>query len=215
MAFSTDCLWLRCALGPQDLVALDRIAGDAGRPGGRIGWTEPDAAAALAPITRLIDRKALPGARLVRVVWFSKDSQSNWGVPWHQDRIIAVAERHDVPGFGNWSCKSGLWHCEPPQAILDAMLFVRVHLDDCDASNGAMEIARGSHAAGSVPMAEAAKVAETYPTECCSAQRGDVQILPMLVLHRSLPAQVDAPRRALRLDFAAAPLPMPLQWLAP
>ena len=166
------------------------------------------------PVTALIRRHALSGAALVRVVWFSKDAGANWGVPWHQDRVIAVAGRHDVPGFGPWSCKAGIWHCEPPLPVLEQMRFVRVHLDDCDATNGAMEIARGSQAAGPVPTVEAARIAAHYPNELCAARRGDVQILPMLVLHRSLPAATQAPRRALRLDFAAAELPEPLSWLA-
>ena len=92
--------------------------------------------------------------------------------------------------------------------------FVRVHLDDCDTSNGAMEIARGSQCEGPVPEGRAAEVAAKYVTEVCAARRGDIQILPMLVLHRSCPALSAEPRRALRLDYALADLPYPLEWRA-
>ena len=94
------------------------------------------------------------------------------------------------------------------------MRFIRVHLDDCDESNGAMEIAHGSEAEGMIPETLATEIAARYPLELCSARRGDIQILPMLVLHRSRPAATDAPRRALRLDYALTDLPAPLSWCA-
>lgn len=213
MTSAPDCQWLRGALHGAELGAIDRIADTAGRPGARLDWTDPAVARALAPVTALIDAAALPGARLVRTVGFTKDVANNWGVPWHQDRIIAVTDRHDAPGFGNWSCKAGQWHCEPPLAIFDMMRFVRLHLDDCDTENGAMQIALGSQTAGPVTAAEAATLADALPQETCTARRGDVQILPMLVLHRSPPARSTAPRRALRLDYATIDLPHPLQWV--
>jgi Phytanoyl-CoA dioxygenase (PhyH) len=206
-------LWLRDALGTGELAALDRIADHSGRPGFRVNWTDPAIAPALAPVAQAL-RSQFPNAKLSRVVWFAKDAQTNWGVPWHQDRVIAVADRHEVPGFHNWSQKAGVWHCEPPLHIFSMMRFIRVHLDDCDETNGAMEIARGSEAEGMVPEMRAAEIAARYPAEICSARRGDIQILPMLVLHRSRPATSDAPRRALRLDYALTDLPAPLSWCA-
>lgn len=207
-------LWLRRALNAAALADLDRIGEGASGPGGRVDWTDPAIAHALAPVTAALRSQALPNATLVRVVWFTKDSQSNWGVPWHQDRVIAVSERHAVSGFGNWSQKLGVWHCEPPTKVFAQMRFVRVHLDDCDAANGAMEIAVGSEGEGAVADGRAAEIASRYPAEVCKAQRGDIQILPMLVLHRSRAATSTAPRRALRLDYALGALPPPLAWRA-
>ncbi len=214
METPSDMLWLRGALDPAALNGLDQIADGASRPGGRVNWTEPEIAQALAPVTQIIAAQALPNARLVRVVWFNKDPTANWGVPWHQDRVIAVAERHDVLGFQNWSRKGEVWHCEPPVETFEHMRFVRVHLDDCDTNNGAMEIALGSEVEGVVPNASAAATAACYPASICTARRGDIQVLPMLVLHRSRPSQNSAPRRALRLDYAAVNLPPPLNWAA-
>ncbi|MFM2390214.1 MAG: hypothetical protein RLZZ437_1769 [Pseudomonadota bacterium] len=207
-------MWLRGAMNAAALTGLDQIGEGASGPGGRMDWTDPAIAQAFAPVTAILRSTALPDAALVRVVWFTKDSHSNWGVPWHQDRVIAVAEKHTVSGFGNWSQKRGVWHCEPPTAIFAQMRFVRVHLDDCDASNGAMEIAVGSESEGAVAEGDAAKIAARYPAEICEAQRGDIQILPMLVLHRSRPSTSTAPRRALRLDYALGTLPPPLAWRA-
>ena len=212
LAKGTSSRWLRNSLSSAELTALDRIAEGDGLAGGRVDWTIPDLASAFDPVTRLVRECALPDARLTRVVWFAKDAETNWGVPWHQDRVIAVQSRHDVEGFGNWSDKRGFWHCEPPLSLFDQMRFVRVHLDDCDDTNGAMEIAQGSEAEGLVPAASAKTVAERYQAELCTARRGDIQILPMLVLHRSLPSKTQSARRALRLDYAAFELPLPLTW---
>lgn len=206
-----DCLWLRAALDAAQLAALDKIASGDG-PGKRIGRPSDDTASALRPIRSLIDSHALPGARLVRVVWFSKGDTTNWGVPWHQDRVIAVNARADRPGFANWSQKAGIWHCDPPTSLLHRMRFVRVHLDDADDENGAMQIALGSHREGIIPEGQSEAVTARHLVEICTASRGDVQVLPMLTLHRSLPARSPAPRRAIRLDYAAEDLPPPLRW---
>lgn len=153
-----------------------------------------------------------PAAKPVRVVAFNKSQDTNWGVPWHQDRVISVAQKHEVDGFKNWALKTGVWHCEPPQDQLETMLFVRVHLDDTDETNDALKIAVGSHSRGIVPAAEAENIAAQFPLETCDAKRGDVLILKMLTCHSSAPSQSTAPRRVLRIDYAPAPLPEPLAW---
>src|SRR5450432_1223405 len=50
----------------------------------------------------------------VRVLFFDKTETANWSVPWHQDLLIAVAERIETPGFGPWSVKAGVIHVQPP-----------------------------------------------------------------------------------------------------
>ena len=207
--------WLRGALDTQALSALDAAFGLSGRPGARVGL---DAALrdVFAPGSALGLRldTLLPGARPVRALAFDKTPDQNWGVPWHQDRVIAVAARQDIPGYHNWSQKDGVWHCEPPPAVLDAMLFLRLHLDCADAGNGAMEIAVGSHRQGTVAANTATAIATSGPTEICTAARGDVLILHMLILHRSRPATDTRPRRTFRVDVSAMALPAPLDWAA-
>ena len=95
---------------------------------------------------------------------------------------------------------------------LERMLFVRVHLDGTDRSNGAMRIAWGRHDAGFVSAAEAADMASNYPEEVCEAKLGDILILKMLTLHGSKPSQMVSNRRAIRIDFASFDLPAPLRW---
>ena len=77
-----------------------------------------------------------PGAFAVRGLLFDKTPGANWGVPWHQDLTIAVRERVEAPGFGPWTVKAGIPHVRPPVGVLEGMLTLRVHLDDCDAARG-------------------------------------------------------------------------------
>ena len=192
-------IWLRRALDQDALAELDEFFRDVTRPENRLSLDE-NLRSALAPVDRQI-QKAIPKMHPVRALAFNKTTQTNWALPWHQDRVIATQERHELPGFRNWSQKESAWHCEPPEEILNQMLFVRVHMDDTNAESGAMEIAAGSHAAGLVKSDEAAEVAARYPTEVCTAARGDILILPMLTLHRSLAAPNPTARRVFRFGL--------------
>lgn len=206
-------VWLRNAVSNEDLALFDRAADASAKAGQRLDMSKA-LREALSEDSSLVSavRRLAPHTHPVRIVAFNKSESANWGVPWHQDRVIGVAERADVAGYVNWTNKSGIWHCEPPESILDEMLFVRVHLDDTDQTNGAMEIAVGSHAEGVVEFARANTAASSYPIETCSAKRGDVLILKMLTLHASKPAKVKSGRRVLRIDFSPSHLPSPLAW---
>lgn len=74
----------------------------------------------------ILGEKAFP----VRGIFFDKNPQANWGVPWHQDVTIAVKQRIDTSGFAPWTIKGGVYHVQPPIPILERMLTLRIHLDD-------------------------------------------------------------------------------------
>ena len=203
-------------MGEADLAPFDNLRDLGARPGVRLSAGEGlhDALGAEGRLTRLMQgiRDGDRAMQAVRVVSFNKSIDENWGVPWHQDRVVAVGERHEVDGFSNWSCKGGVWHCESPQVVLNEMLFVRVHLDDAEGESGNMEIALNSHRLGKVASQDAARAAQEFEREVCYAKRGDVLVLEMLTLHRSLPSKSSTPRRVFRLDYSAAHLPEPLVW---
>lgn len=207
-------VWFRGAVPDDELRQLDAMLNTEAKPGVRIDPSEQK--------SKLLSDGAVgqaiatlnPAARPVRLVGFNKTATSNWSVPWHQDRVIVVSDCVDVEGFGNWSKKAGVWHCEPPAEVLDAMIFVRVHLDAAGSDNGAMEIALGSHRLGVVAADAAADAARRCPTELCLGQRGDVLALNMLTLHRSSRSDGALPRRTLRIDYATQSLPTPLAWAA-
>ena len=84
----------------------------------------------------------------VRGLLFDKTPSANWKVTWHQDLTIAVRERRDAAGFGPWSVKQGVPHVQPPIAILQRMIAVRVHLDECGPENGPVRVISRSHTSG-------------------------------------------------------------------
>ena len=199
-------VWFRRALSDVSLRALDKSAGVEGRPGERlatlVGTQDVDALA----------QKLLPGARPVRVVAFNKTEASNWTLPWHQDRVVALRERIETPDFSNWTKKSGIWHAEPPIELLERMIFARIHLDPSDAENGCLQVALGTHSRGKIAAADADAVAGAASIEDCVAERGDVLFAKALILHRSSPSRTNAGRRAVRIDYSAEPLPPALEW---
>lgn len=203
-------VWLRGALSFAELEDI-RAALAEGGVGQRASLDSPLGKATCAAGVMSDLHRHLPGLHPVRLVAFAKDEAANWGVPWHQDRIVAVKDRVELPGFTNWSQKAGIWHCEPPLDVLAQMVFLRIHLDDNTAGNGAMEIACGSHKAGRISADRAAEVARGHDIRITEAAAGDVLICKMLTLHRSQPSQSGAPRRVLRLDLAAGDLPAPLE----
>lgn len=111
----------------------------------------------------------LPSARIVRLTLFNKSPDHNWSLPWHQDRVIAVKDRHEVPGFINWTRKDSYWHCEPPRQILEDMMFARIYLDDTDVIGGDLEMALKSHSFGKI-------VAGDIPDRLINAKLKDVWV---------------------------------------
>ena len=205
-------VWLRDAVSANDLQNLRDVSISGDGPGARVARADPlfRAVAQLPVIDQIANM--FPGQRPVRLIRFDKLGGSNWAVPWHQDRVIATAAQADLEGFENWSQKSGAWHCEPPEAVLQNMLFVRLHVDPSTAENGAMEIAEGSHRHGSVPSDQASHIAARHKTWVTTAEPGDVLILHMLTLHRSGRATDTSGRASLRIDFSPDRLPAPLNW---
>lgn len=150
--------------------------------------------------------------RSVRAILFDKNPDTNWYVTWHQDLAIPVLARHEVPGYGPWSIKDGVPHVQPPAAILQNMISLRIHLDDCFASNGPVRYLPGSHVAGILDPAEIAMRRDRSTPIVCTAARGDIIAMRPLVLHSSAEAESPAQRRVLHVEFACDDLPSPLEW---
>ena len=151
-------------------------------------------------------------AFVARSIFFDKTPQANWRVAWHQDLTIAVQAKIEVAGFTAWSVKAGAVHVQPPVSVLERMLTVRLHLDDCAASNGALQVIADSHTAGRLDASDIAQWrAEKRPT-ICAVSRGGALLMRPLLLHASLPAREPNHRRVVHLEFASEPLPGGLKW---
>jgi hypothetical protein len=183
-------------------------------PGVRIG-SAPALRAMLAvdgPIGGIAASALGPEARAVRAVLFDKTAARNWALGWHQDRTIVVEERADADGFGPWTVKAGLIQVEPPFAILEWMVTIRVHLDPVDATNAPLRIVPGSHRLGRLPEASIKHLVEDRGERECLANRGDVWLYATPIVHGSRAADPPRRRRVLQVDYAAVDLPAPLRW---
>ncbi len=183
-------------------------------PGARLE-VEPGVASLLAvdgAVGRIAAGFIGSAAMPVRVVLFDKSPDSNWIVAWHQDRTIAVRERHETPGFGPWSTKHGVLHVAPPITVLNGMVTLRLHLDPVDTSNAPLVVAAGSHRFGYIQADTAIDRASSCGAIACEAQAGDVWAYSTPILHMSARSTGDQRRRVLQIDYAATALPEPLEW---
>jgi ectoine hydroxylase-related dioxygenase (phytanoyl-CoA dioxygenase family) len=168
---------------------------------------------AFSPAMRaLVDPILGPHARVVRALLFDKTAGANWKVAWHQDLSIAVSERIDVEGFGPWSMKAAVQHVQPPIAVLERMLTLRLHLDDCFEDNGPLLVLAGSHAAGVLSPAQVADWRARVAPVACAVGAGGVVLMRPLLLHASSAATAPRHRRVVHLEFASGELPGSLKW---
>ena len=213
---------LRCARNddsfPKHGALAEIESALADEPTGRAG-IRLYASAALGPllsatgqIGRIVADVLGPAARPVRAILFDKSAASNWALGWHQDRTIAVEARHDLPGYGPWSIKAGVHHVEPPFAIIEAMVTLRIHLDPVPADNAPLLIAPGSHRFGRVPEAEIPAVVAKCGMYACLADRGDAWAYHTAIIHGSAAAESSLGRRVLQIDYSADQLAGGLDW---
>lgn len=148
----------------------------------------------------------------VSAVLFDKTPAANWKVPFHQDLTIGVRARLDAPGFGPWSVKSNSPHVQPPADVLESMLTVRLHVNDCDAGNGALRLIPGSHKLGKLHARAIQAQRAAVPEVVCEVPAGGVLLMRPLLLHASSPAITARRRRVLHFEFAAVDLPHGLEW---
>ena len=151
-------------------------------------------------------------AFVVRGILFDKTEGANWKVPWHQDVTIAVSARVEVAGFGPWSTKGGVLHVQPPDYVLQKMLSVRIHLDDCPSTNGALRVIPGSHRNGKVPETTIATIVHGHEAVTCEMHAGEALLMRPLLIHSSSASETPQHRRVVHLDYANVSLPDGLGW---
>jgi ectoine hydroxylase-related dioxygenase (phytanoyl-CoA dioxygenase family) len=165
-------------------------------------------------IRNLVDPILGQPAFAVRGTLFDKTPEANWKVPWHQDLSIAVQEKLDLDGFGPWSVKAGVVHAQPPVAILEGMLAVRIHIDDCHEENGPLRVIPGSHRLDRLTADQIQTITSQTAVASCPVDAGGVLLMRPLLLHASSASRSPAHRRVIHIDFACAALPGGLKWLS-
>jgi hypothetical protein len=170
-----------------------------------------DSVAKLARSARLLDlvRPLVPGeARPVRAIYFDQRAQADSLVTWNQELTLAVREAFEVKGFGPWIIRDGVPHVQAPSQLLEQMLTVRLHLDDCEKRGGAMHVLGGSHKLGRIPIQQIPSLSKSWPEVVCWAETGWALLLRPLVVR----CFGNTPGRVLHIDYAGFDLPVPLEW---
>ncbi len=156
----------------------------------------------------LLPHHAVP----VQCTLFAKSGTKNWLVALHQDLSIPVAERIEAPGCTGWSEKGGDVFVQPPVSVLEQLVAVRLHVDDCDHRNGALRVVPGSHRLGRLSVAECASARSELGEQTVRASSGDTLVMKPLLLHASSKATNPLPRRILHFVFGPEDLPDGLRW---
>ena len=204
-------------LSPAEVTALAGcFAPDDQRAGDRDGLDHPAvrAIAGSASVRALVEPWLGPGAIAIRATLFDKTPATNWLVAWHQDRVVPVHERLEVDGYRAWSQKDGALFVEPPVAVLQQMLAVRLDLDGSDADRGGLRLVPSSHLGGILAPAAIATLVAPGPVVTPVVPPSGALLLRPLLLHASSRARDALHRRIVHLEFAAGPLPLPLRFAA-
>lgn len=152
------------------------------------------------------------GAVAVQCSYFEKSAERNWLVPLHQDLSIPVAERLPAPGLGPWSEKQGQVFVQAPVALLEQLLAVRLHLDECSAEQGALRVVPGSQQQGVLTPNAGLLWRERLGETLCPVAAGGVMLMRPLLLHASSKSRAAGRRRVLHFLFGPPDLPHGLRW---
>src|SRR4029450_7327123 len=144
-----------------------------------------------------------PGAVAVQCTLFDKSADKNWLVSLHQDLSIPVRERVRDFRCTGWAEKEGVTDVQPPPPVrvLESLVAVRAHLDDCGPESGPLRVVPRSHRDGRL-SGDAAKVLRQHHGEVeCIASRGGAIVMRPLLLHSSSKARSRSRRRVLHFVF--------------
>ncbi len=173
---------------------------------------EPVRAASLVLKEKLIQRGILPsGAKAIQAIAFDKTAAANWKVIWHQDVVFPLAQPPSSPHCETPSKKNGIDCARMPREVLEQLLAARVHLDDCDITNGPLRISPGSHLSGILKSVEIASEVKKFGQREILAKEGEALLMKPLLLHASSPASAPKHRRVLHFVYHSGQ-PVPEAW---
>lgn len=137
----------------------------------------------------------------IQAIAFDKTAGANWKVTWHQDVMFPFARAVQTASFTLPARKDGVDYARPPQSVLESLLAVRVHLDDCDATNGPLRVSPGTHRKGVIHSTDIAETVTQHGETMCLAKAGDALLMKPLLLHASSTASFPEHRRVLHLVY--------------
>jgi Phytanoyl-CoA dioxygenase (PhyH) len=152
------------------------------------------------------------GSVAVQCTLFEKSPENNWLVSLHQDLSIPVRERIPENELSGWSVKEGRVFVQPPTSVLESLVAIRVHLDDCGPETGGLRVVPRSHLFGRLDIARASALRDEYGETAPTVRRGGVLAMRPLLLHASSKSAGLAFRRVLHFVFGPPKLPSGLVW---
>lgn len=162
---------------------------------------------------RPVLREILPvDSVAVQCTLFDKSPAKNWLVSLHQDLSIPVRARVAAAECSGWSEKEGVVFVQPPVAILEQLVAVRLHIDDCPEESGPLRVVPGSHGFGRLDADRANALRAARGEVIVAVERGGVLVMRPLILHASSKASAPKPRRVLHFVFGPPQLPFGLEW---
>lgn len=150
----------------------------------------------------------------VQCTLFDKSDDRNWLVAMHQDLAMPVRERVEHPDLGAWSRKEGTDFVIAPAGLLERMVAVRLHLDDCGAANGPLRVVPESHRYGRLDAAGSERLRSEAGEVECLVDCGGALVMRPLILHASSHAQATGRRRVLHFLFGPRDPGYGLAWPA-
>ncbi len=151
-------------------------------------------------------------AQLVRAILFNKSPESNWFVTWHQDKTVSVSSKFEESGWGAWSVKENTLHVQPPLAVLERMVTIRVHLDSTPKENGCLKVIPNSHKLGILNPEQINEVIASENVYFCEAKKCAALIMRPHLLHASSKSSEPTNRRVLHFEFSDWQLPGAVRW---
>jgi ectoine hydroxylase-related dioxygenase (phytanoyl-CoA dioxygenase family) len=191
------------AVAPELLATLRETVFRPGEAGTRCLLDQAEVATAARAMRGQLVQEGLLAADAVAVqaIAFDKTAEANWKVTWHQDVMFPFAERVRTAGYELPTKKDEVDYARPPRSVLEQMLAVRLHLDDCNETNGPLRLAPGSHRRGILKSTDIAAAVNEHGEVICLAQTGEALVMRPLLLHASSPAQVPKHRRVLHVVY--------------
>jgi len=143
----------------------------------------------------------LQNAAAIQAIAFNKTAATNWKVAWHQDLMFPFAAKVSTIDFDLPCIKDGIHYARPPESVLKKLLAVRLHLDDCDETNGPLRVSPGTHHIGIIQTREIPDHLARHGETTCLAKKGDALVMRPLTLHASSQATEPKHRRILHFVY--------------
>lgn len=158
-------------------------------------------------------RPLMPATHVaVQCTYFEKSAARNWLVGIHQDLSIPVARRVEAPQLKGWSEKQGQLYVQPPAAVLEQLMALRLHIDPCEEADGPLRFVPGSHRQGILDPASALAARASAGELLCPGGSGSVLAMRPLTLHASSKSTGQGRRRVLHFLFGPPELPFGVEW---